>query len=69
MRECGSPGCRRRRSPSSSAAPPADDAEPELAELADAIHDLTGGNAFLVCELWRALVETGVVEGAGGEVR
>ena len=26
------------------------------------IHDLTEGNAFLVCELWRALVETGAVE-------
>jgi DNA-binding CsgD family transcriptional regulator/tetratricopeptide (TPR) repeat protein len=31
-------------------------------ELARAIGELTGGNAFLVCELWRALVETGVVE-------
>jgi DNA-binding CsgD family transcriptional regulator/tetratricopeptide (TPR) repeat protein len=37
-----------------------------LQELADAIGDLTGGNAFLVCELWRALVETGVVEIADG---
>ena len=43
--------------------------DPELRELADAIHDLTGGNAFLVCELWRALVETGIVEVAGGQVR
>jgi DNA-binding CsgD family transcriptional regulator/tetratricopeptide (TPR) repeat protein len=41
----------------------------ELGELADTIHDLTGGNAFLVCELWRALVETGIVEVSGGEVR
>ncbi len=41
----------------------------ELGELADTIHDLTGGNAFLVCELWRALVETGIVEVGGGEVR
>jgi DNA-binding CsgD family transcriptional regulator/tetratricopeptide (TPR) repeat protein len=40
--------------------------EPELRELATAIHDLTGGNAFLVCELWRALLETGIVEVAGG---
>ncbi len=35
-------------------------------ELAKAITDLTGGNAFLVCELWRALVEArgiGVVNG------
>jgi DNA-binding CsgD family transcriptional regulator/tetratricopeptide (TPR) repeat protein len=45
------------------------DPEPELRELATTIHDLTGGNAFLVCELWRALVETGIVEVAGGQVR
>ena len=31
----------------------------ELLDLAAAISELTGGNAFLVCELWRALVETG----------
>ena len=31
-------------------------------DLARAIGDLTDGNAFLVIELWRALVETGVVE-------
>jgi DNA-binding CsgD family transcriptional regulator/tetratricopeptide (TPR) repeat protein len=43
--------------------------EPELAELAAAIHDLTDGNAFLVCELCRALAETGVVEVDGGAVR
>lgn len=43
--------------------------DPELRELASAIHDLTGGNAFLVCELWRALAETGMVEIAGGRVR
>ena len=45
------------------------DPEPELRELATTIHDLTGGNAFLVCELWRALVETGIVEVASGQVR
>jgi DNA-binding CsgD family transcriptional regulator/tetratricopeptide (TPR) repeat protein len=45
------------------------DPEPELRELATTIHDLTGGNAFLVCELWRALIETGIVEVAGGRVR
>jgi DNA-binding CsgD family transcriptional regulator/tetratricopeptide (TPR) repeat protein len=45
------------------------DPDPELRELASAIHDLTGGNAFLVCELWRALIETGTVEVAGGQVR
>jgi DNA-binding CsgD family transcriptional regulator len=33
-----------------------------VAEVARAIHDLTGGNAFLVGELWRALSETGAVE-------
>jgi DNA-binding CsgD family transcriptional regulator/type II secretory pathway predicted ATPase ExeA len=38
-------------------------------ELAKAIGDLTGGNAFLVCELWRALVETDVVEIVDGTVR
>ncbi len=49
------------------AAGAAADAAP--AELARAIHELTGGNAFLVCELWRDLVETGTVEIAGGEIR
>jgi DNA-binding CsgD family transcriptional regulator/tetratricopeptide (TPR) repeat protein len=42
---------------------------PEARELAAAIHDLTEGNAFLVCELWRALLETGIVEVGGGTVR
>ena len=37
--------------------------------LARAIHDLTEGNAFLVCELWRALVENGTVELADGTIR
>ena len=45
------------------------DLDAELGELADTIHDLTNGNAFLVCELWRALVGTGTVELSGGEVR
>jgi DNA-binding CsgD family transcriptional regulator/tetratricopeptide (TPR) repeat protein len=40
-----------------------------LSELARAIGDLTGGNAFLVCELWRALVETEVVEIVDGTVQ
>jgi DNA-binding CsgD family transcriptional regulator len=31
-------------------------------ELASAIHELTGGNAFLVTELWRELVDSGAVE-------
>src|SRR5271165_4241177 len=38
-------------------------------ELAQAIFDLTGGNAFLVCELWRALTETNVLDVVGGELR
>jgi DNA-binding CsgD family transcriptional regulator/tetratricopeptide (TPR) repeat protein len=42
--------------------------DPELHDLAAAIHDLTGGNAFLVCELWRDLAETGAVEIAAGRV-
>jgi DNA-binding CsgD family transcriptional regulator/tetratricopeptide (TPR) repeat protein len=42
---------------------------PELSELAPAIYDLTEGNAFLVCELWRTLVETGAVELADGTAR
>jgi DNA-binding CsgD family transcriptional regulator/tetratricopeptide (TPR) repeat protein len=45
------------------------DPDDELRRLAATIHDLTGGNPFLVCELWRALVETGIVEVAGGQVR
>ncbi len=40
----------------------------DLPEVARAITQLTGGNAFLVCELWRALIETGVIETAGGEM-
>jgi DNA-binding CsgD family transcriptional regulator len=47
--------------------PDPDDAE--LHELATTIHDLTAGNAFLVCELWRALIETGTVEVSAGRVR
>jgi DNA-binding CsgD family transcriptional regulator/tetratricopeptide (TPR) repeat protein len=42
---------------------------PDLPELADAIHDLTKGNPFLVCELWRAFVETGAVELVDGTIR
>jgi DNA-binding CsgD family transcriptional regulator/tetratricopeptide (TPR) repeat protein len=38
-------------------------------ELARAISELTGGNAFLVCELWRALVETQLVEIVDGAIR
>jgi DNA-binding CsgD family transcriptional regulator/tetratricopeptide (TPR) repeat protein len=42
---------------------------PEPRELALVIRDLTEGNPFLVCELWRALVETGAVELGGGAIR
>ena len=38
-------------------------------ELASAIHALTEGNAFLVCELWRALLETGALVLDDGAVR
>ena len=41
----------------------------DLPELARAISDLTAGNAFLVCELWRSLVETGAVEVVDGILR
>jgi DNA-binding CsgD family transcriptional regulator/tetratricopeptide (TPR) repeat protein len=40
-----------------------------LADLARAMSDLTAGNAFLVCELWRALVETKVVDVVDGAIR
>jgi DNA-binding CsgD family transcriptional regulator len=43
--------------------------DPELRELAAAIHGLTEGNAFLVCELWRAAVETGVLAAGAGRLR
>ncbi len=45
------------------------DLGPELRELAEVVHDLTKGNAFLVCELWRTFVETGAVELVGGTIR
>ncbi len=42
---------------------------PELHELAVAIYGLTEGNAFLVCELWRELIETNAVHADGETVR
>ena len=45
------------------------DLGPELRELSEGIHDLTKGNPFLVCELWRTFVETGAVELVGGTLR
>jgi DNA-binding CsgD family transcriptional regulator len=44
------------------------DSSAGLTELARAISDLTDGNAFLVNELWRALVETGAVEMVDGAI-
>jgi predicted ATPase len=41
----------------------------ELRELTEAISGLTGGNAFLVCELWRDLLETGAIEIRDGSIR
>ncbi|MGH2761548.1 MAG: ATP-binding protein, partial [Thermoleophilaceae bacterium] len=41
------------------------DGEPDP-ELANAIGELTDGNPFLVCELWRALVDSGALEESGG---
>lgn len=46
-----------------------DDLDAGLRALATAISDLTAGNAFLVCELWRALIETGFVESVDGQIR
>ena len=37
--------------------------------LASAIADLTNGNPFLVCELWRSLVDGDAVDVSGGNVR
>jgi DNA-binding CsgD family transcriptional regulator/tetratricopeptide (TPR) repeat protein len=45
------------------------EASVELDELAGQLHDLTGGNAFLVCELWRALIETHAIDTTGEVVR
>ena len=44
-------------------------ASAELPEIARAISDLTGGNAFLMCELWRALAESDVIANGEGELR
>jgi predicted ATPase/DNA-binding CsgD family transcriptional regulator len=41
----------------------------DVKQLSRAISELTGGNAFLVCELWRALVETGFLEVVDGATR
>ena len=44
------------------------DSSEGLSGLSRAISDLTEGNAFLVNELWRALIETGAVEVVGGAI-
>jgi DNA-binding CsgD family transcriptional regulator len=41
----------------------------DLSELARAMSDLTGGNPFLLCELWRELLETKTVLVVGGMLR
>ena len=43
--------------------------DPALAELAHAIRALTEGNAFLLCELWRTLVETDAIVVTEGALR
>jgi DNA-binding CsgD family transcriptional regulator/tetratricopeptide (TPR) repeat protein len=43
--------------------------EGDLPELASAIVELTNGNPFLMCEFWRALRETKVVEVVDGVMR
>jgi len=42
--------------------------DPAVRGLAAAIHALTEGNPFLVCELWRALLETDALTVSGGTV-
>jgi DNA-binding CsgD family transcriptional regulator/tetratricopeptide (TPR) repeat protein len=41
---------------------------PSTAQLARTISELTGGNPFLVCELWRSLIETDAIELVDGEL-
>ena len=45
------------------------DIDPALAELAHAIRALTEGNAFLLSELWRTLVETDAIVVTDGALR
>ncbi len=56
--ECGSRASRPTTSRTSSARP-AEAASTGLPALAESIFELTGGNAFLLTELWRELVEAG----------
>jgi class 3 adenylate cyclase/DNA-binding SARP family transcriptional activator/DNA-binding CsgD family transcriptional regulator/tetratricopeptide (TPR) repeat protein len=41
---------------------------PELRGLAHTLYELTGGNPFLLSELWRMLAETGIVEITDGTI-
>jgi class 3 adenylate cyclase/tetratricopeptide (TPR) repeat protein len=41
----------------------------EASEVAPSISELTAGNPFLLCELWRALVESDALEVAEGRIR
>ena len=43
--------------------------DPAGLELSVEIRDLTEGNAFLLCELWRVLLETDSLDSAGGVLR
>jgi DNA-binding CsgD family transcriptional regulator/tetratricopeptide (TPR) repeat protein len=45
------------------------EANGQLPTLVQAIDELTGGNPFLVCELWRSLTESGTVEISEGKMR
>ncbi|MQA75407.1 MAG: AAA family ATPase [Solirubrobacterales bacterium] len=47
----------------------AGEVESGATELGRALSELTAGNAFLVCELWRALDETGAIELVDGAIR
>jgi DNA-binding CsgD family transcriptional regulator/tetratricopeptide (TPR) repeat protein len=42
--------------------------DPEARALAETMHGLTDGNPFLMCELWRALLETGTVTVEGDRI-
>jgi DNA-binding CsgD family transcriptional regulator len=45
------------------------DGAPELAEVARLLSELTGGNAFLMTEVWRTLLESDALAASGGGQR
>jgi DNA-binding SARP family transcriptional activator/predicted ATPase len=45
------------------------DTDADVVSCASAIHSSTDGNPFLLCELWRQLVDTNAVEASGNVVR